>query len=147
MLYRKGNITTASGIIAHGVNTNGGFGSGVAGCIARKWPIVKMLYHISEMPTELGGVLFTYPEPNITLANCYTQKRYGRDGRVYAESSAIRRSLKKVIDKTIDSRKSDCINIPMIGCGYGGLNWNNDVEPIIRELESRSDIEFIVWYL
>jgi O-acetyl-ADP-ribose deacetylase (regulator of RNase III) len=43
--YKKGNIfESGAGIIAHGVNCKGAFGSGVAGQIAKLYPKTKSDY-------------------------------------------------------------------------------------------------------
>lgn len=137
MQYEIKNITTIeTGIIAHGVNCQGVMGSGVALAIKNKWPIVYVQY-LSTKPfgrSLLGNTfLVTIDEPNrLFVANCYTQEFYGSRG-VFASPEAVRSSLFLVYKYA--NRDNLPIYMPKIGAGRGGLNWENDVVPIIERLE------------
>jgi O-acetyl-ADP-ribose deacetylase (regulator of RNase III) len=145
MKYIKGDITTAKGIIAHGVNRQRAMGAGVAKAIVDKYPKVKFIYiNISPVP-PLGAAIKVNVAPDVVVYNCYTQERYGRNGR-YADINAIRISLRR-IKITLEKTGGGIINIPKIGAGLGGLNWKTEVEPTILKLEEGSNIEFHVWEL
>ena len=144
MRYEKKDITTvtAPGFIAHGVNCRRAMGSGVAGALLAKWPNVKSLY-MSHGSMILGDAQFVEVEPNLTVANCFTQLQYGYDGRRYADLKAVRESLTKA---ALFARKLGIvdIHIPKIGCGYGGLDWDREVEPMLRKLEEDYPVDFII---
>jgi O-acetyl-ADP-ribose deacetylase (regulator of RNase III) len=144
MKHLKKDLTTVEcGLIIHGVNCRGSFGSGIAGAIRRKWPSVYQsymnAYHNSrENNTQLlGDVDFAlvHDEPLLYVANLFSQEYYGNDGKTYANPMAIKLGLTKCFmfadknDLTIYSGK--------VGCGLGGLRWANDVEPIFEQLETQ----------
>lgn len=142
ILYITDDITTMhGGIIAHGCNCSGGFGSGVAGAIRKKWPIVYDRFKANGTGNHLlGTVDFIEVAPTIRVANMYTQEFYGRDGKRYADPLAIERALTEVIFEASNLgclEEDDNIYMPKIGCGLGGLSWELDVEPIVNKLSQR----------
>lgn len=157
MIRIKGDITkTEYKIIAHGVNTLGVMGAGVAKAIAMKWPKVEKEYQewiAREAPTEkwrkliLGKVCFSWVEDHKKLiCNIFTQTNVGRDGRKYASYTAITEGLTKVAEYCHRAAPNSKIAIPEIGCGYGGLKWEL-VSELLKELEDRYDVEFVVYEL
>ena len=126
----KNIVTVQEGIIAHGVNCQKRMNSGVARAIRARWPIVYEKY-LSTNPT-LGFVDFLPIKNNLIVANCYTQKYYGSDGRRYASISAIENCMDTVIRYAAFLGLN--VYIPRIGCGLGGLNWE-EVKPIIKAIE------------
>ncbi|KKL86436.1 hypothetical protein LCGC14_1944720 [marine sediment metagenome] len=125
----KSVIDVETGIVAHGVNCQGKMGSGVAKAIRAKWPIVYEEY--KKQSTEVpGSCLIVTINDSLHVANCYTQKFYGYDGNKYADPNAIGRSMEVV------GIFADMYNLPVfmpkIGCGLGGLDWNEDVLPIME---------------
>jgi O-acetyl-ADP-ribose deacetylase (regulator of RNase III) len=145
MKYIKKDITEVEGpaIIAHGVNCQNVMGSGVAKALYTKWPQVKENYH-EFGPKELGAFQIVPIYGNLQVANCFTQKYYGRDGKVYAEPSAIRKALGKVCEVASDLLGVTTIYIPRIGCGLGGLDWEGDVVPVLEGLETKYPVTFVV---
>jgi O-acetyl-ADP-ribose deacetylase (regulator of RNase III) len=133
--YVKQDITTIQhGIIAHGCNCSGGFGSGVAGAIARKWPHVKDMFHqVPPSPTLLGWTHIVWADmPHVRIANMYTQVKYGNDGEVYADPDAIEKALLFVCQYAAEQNVP--VYMPPIGCGLGGLDWDADVLPRVNNV-------------
>lgn len=137
--YEKRDITTVTnGILAHGVNCLGVMGSGVAGAIRSKWPKVFQEYseywNAFDNPNEemLGIVQVVDINDELKVANCFTQVKCGNDGKRYANLDAVQEALEGVFAyaDTYDLQ----IFLPRIGCGLGGLKWDTEVEPIIKEL-------------
>ena len=124
----QGNIfDTTLEIICHGVNCRGGFGSGLAGQIAKRWPRVRQayLYKFNKEGWELGDMQLVFSTDKFELpiiANIATQKNYGYDGNLYADYNAIRTGLKKVFDYA--ARCNLSIAMPKIGAGLAGGDWN-----------------------
>ena len=138
MKYLNKDITTVTkGIIAHGVNCQGQMGSGVAKAVRTKWPCVydyyKQMYDDGE--AVMGAVQLIKLKPDLYVANLFTQKYYGNDGKVYANKKAVIETIKKLT--LLDEVKHLPIYMPKIGCGLGGLNWNN-VKDLINSIV-RSD--------
>ena len=144
MIYVEKDITTvqAPALIAQGVNCRNAMGSGVARAIYMKWPVVKAMYH-KEGSMRLGDAQFVEVEDDLMVANCFTQYDYGRDGEVYASRSAIKMALSTAACVAMD-RGLDKVHLPRIGCGLGGLDWEQDVVPMLLEIEKHAPINFVV---
>ena len=141
--YIKGDLLSVTeGIIVHGCNCSGGFGSGIAGQIRKKWPEVYSTFQMMQQGEKsLGKVNYIYVKHSdedeiepIIVFNCFTQLNYGKDGQRYASVPAIRLALAKVFAHAEIFEQE--INSPKIGCGLGGLSWENDVLPIFEELNT-----------
>jgi O-acetyl-ADP-ribose deacetylase (regulator of RNase III) len=150
-IIKKDIATITTGVLLHGCNCMGGFGSGIAGVIARTWPTVRERYieyvtnhHGSGGDPEalLGTYQAVAASDKLLIFNCFTQLHYGADGKRYASPEAIRSALTgafQVIDDRLAERPNTpddqrTVYMPQIGCGLGGLSWTDDVEPIVKEL-------------
>ena len=134
--YEKKNITTVTrGIIAHGVNCLGVMGSGIALAIKTKWP--KAFIEYQELckkysPIELLGLTqVIHMNGDLYVSNNFTQLSCGHIGR-YADPEAVKMTLGQTFSF------ADSIDLPLflpkIGCGLGGLLWEGEIEPIVKEL-------------
>lgn len=127
----KQDITTVEhGMIAHGVNCQGKMGAGVAAAIKKKWPIVYNKYKANPIGKHMLGTLqaITINE-NLIIYNCYTQVFYGYGGGKYASLDAVRTCLTFVIQSANFYGRP--VYMPKIGCGLGGLKWDEEVKPAI----------------
>lgn len=136
IIYKKGDLLESDAdIIAHGCNAVGGFGSGVAGQIAKRYPRVKNAYMLRhrEGGHELGEVQFVYAEPGSGqyIANCITQFNYLPRGVCHADYEAIRTAMTRV--KNWAKPKNWSIAIPKIGAGLAGGDWKI-IEDILEEV-------------
>lgn len=131
MQFIKQDITTApEKYIVHGCNCQATMGSGVAKAIRSRWPHVYETYRRSP---QVPGSYCIVPIREGYVANCFTQVRYGRDGRAYAELGLIDSALGLLagaIARSGDSARD--VAIVPIGCGLGGLKWE-DVGPIVAK--------------
>lgn len=128
-------------IIMHGVNCQNAFGSGFAGAIAKRWPLVKEGYHKCKRKT-LGEVQSIMTPDAIVVFNCFTQEFYGNDGKRYAEPTAIIKCVSKCLHagKVLGEVSNQPVRfyMPRIGCDLGGLDWKTDVQPeLIALLNNR----------
>lgn len=150
--YLTKDITTVNrGIIAHGVNNafGGVMGSGVAYALRNKYPQIFSEYSKlcsgddQSRENLLGTVNFVIINPRIIVANCFTQRLYGRDGKRYAIPNAIESSLAKCYQMA--TLLHFPFYLPPIGCGLGGLNYEADVKPIIENLSDLNpDVETFI---
>lgn len=146
--YQIGDITSVtSGVVVHGCNCSGGFGSGVAGAILRKWPIVAKVFHQTPpCPELLTQIQVVRVDHNLFVINGFTQLEFGSDGKIYADEEAVL----VVIDKAIDFAMTYNLplHMPKIGCGLGGLDWEEFLKPFV-EAQARNwkDLEINVWDL
>jgi len=149
--YVKGDVfQSGADIIAHGVNSRGAFGSGVAGVIARNHPHARDRYldKFQKEGWELGEVQFVSCAERINsteyiwIANCNTQDDYGYQGACLADYPAIRQCMIKVRRFAVDNGFT--IAMPKIGCGLAGGNWET-VKAIMEEVFK--DYEATVYHL
>lgn len=151
--YVKGNVLdSGADVIAHGVNCSGGFASGVAGQIAKRWPTVQHRYR-KEFHTNgwhLGKVqsvtMIGQNSPcSFFVFNCGTQQFYGpmaKHGVVYVDYPAIEKCMRQVYEFCEDNDLTCAI--PKIGAGLAGGDWNV-IEKIINEIFH--DREILVYTL
>lgn len=128
----------ASGIVVHGCNAQGVMGSGVALAIRREWPAIFAPYAAfckaaNHSPFLLGTIQPNFITDDLVVVNAITQHTFGRSGGPYASSNAIKCALYTIGESVISSGKTWNIYMPLIGCGLGGLSWEDDVEPIVNE--------------
>jgi O-acetyl-ADP-ribose deacetylase (regulator of RNase III) len=126
--YQTKDITTVTaGIVAHGVNCQRTMGSGVALAVRKKWPTAYDAYRLAQ--PILGTICWTAINDDLHVANCFTQDRFGSDGRKYASEVAIASCFR---DLFRIAKANDCVvYLPRIGCGLGGLDWEEDIEPLL----------------
>lgn len=138
------DITTVKekAILVNGVNCQKRMGAGVAKAYYTKWPKVKEKY--LQVEARLGGVnLIPVDSHNrLYVANCYTQEFYGFDGKRYASLEAITKCFNSLAKFSANTAYQ--IYTPLVGCGLGGLDWENEVKPALEEIEDLYDIEIIV---
>lgn len=151
--YLKKDVTTITeGVIAHGVNCRGVQGAGVASALRRKYPQIFTEYskicklHATNPRGMLGLVdlveISSEPEPELIIANCFTQDTYGREGKRYADPEAVKRSINLAVLVAIGFAVP--FYMPRIGCGLGGLEWDGEIEPIISDLADRLNVTIYV---
>lgn len=134
IVYKKGDLLNASeDIIAHGCNCQGGFGSGVAGQIAKKYPLAKEGYLLkyAHEGWVLGDIQWNYQLDGKTIVNCATQESYLPRGIVHASYEAIWKCMLKL--KHFAELNNKSIAIPKIGAGLAGGDWNI-IEQIIKRV-------------
>ena len=133
--YLKKNIITVErGVIVHGCNCSGGFGSGVAGAIRKQWPAVYTAFKsVDPRPELLGKIQIVPIDENLIVINGFTQEKFGNDGKIYADASAIRSVLEQAARITSAYQHNE-LYMPKVGCGLGGLDWEEDVLPIVENI-------------
>jgi len=129
----KGDVLTIeSGIIVHGVNTCGAFGSGIAGQIRKQYPAVHKRYEkeVKNGDFILGEISAVMVGPDKVIINAATQPTFGYDGKQHVDYDAVRECFKKV--ERVATFFDLPVHYPMIGCGLGGGKWEI-IGPIIDE--------------
>ena len=133
-------------IIVHGCNCVNTMGAGIAKQIKEKYPEVyyaDMYYPLDFGIARLGnGNLVPIKKNNYEkyIANCYTQIYPGPNANLIA----IRMCLIKLANSLEDNYYCYKIGLPLIGCGIGGLKFE-DVKPIIQEELKDSDVTVVFW--
>lgn len=119
-IFNQGKVD----IIAHGANCRNVMDAGIAKQIKDKYPEAFYADRYVDIPEgiwRLGKMSYTEDQ---TIFNLYTQEEPGPN----ANLCAIKLSLKLLARYT----RNLTVGLPRIGCGIGGLNWE-DVKPIIIE--------------
>lgn len=150
--YVQGDlIKSDEKFIAHGCNTWGVMGAGIALTIADTYPHVAAAYRTAcaAHRFRLGEAQFVEvphwhgSEDYRFVVNMATQDEPGPHARYGAVMQAFNKTM-----YSMSMWKQNRLAIPKIGCGIGGLEWTA-VEWIIKELQ---DIipdapELVVYYL
>lgn len=144
--YIKCDVTTIEkGIVVHGVNCQGVMGSGVALAIRNKWPKVFTEYqrqcngYVYTRPLLLGTVQYVKVADDVYVGNWFTQQYYGSDGGRYADPQAVYQCLFNSGEfLTVQCQENERpLYMPRIGCGLGGLDWDEDLVPILDDFQKQ----------
>ena len=107
-------------------------GSGVAGAIRKRWPMVYDQFKKQGRGKQMLGTADpVYISQEIIVVNCYTQLWYGFGGGRYADLKAVETSVSYAAK--IANLYNFPLYLPRIGCGLGGLKWE-EVEPVLERL-------------
>lgn len=140
--YIKGNLFTSnSKVIVNTVNTVGVMGKGIAADFKKYYPEMFQQYKVlCDNGTFDIGNLFLYKTSNKWVLNFPTKKHWrGKSTLEYIETG-----LKKLV---MDSSKLQITDIamPKLGCGNGGLEWENEVKPLIEKYLEKSPINVSIY--
>lgn len=141
-IIKQNILEVESGIICQQTNCFGAIGS-LAAKINLTWPQVKEKYKTLTQYYKnnsewdlLGKVQFVEINPNLIIANLFSQYDYGTDSRK-TEYSALNQCFSKINVRAISEQMPVYIPYKM-GCGLAGGDWK-----IVSEIINRyaSDIE------
>ncbi len=132
--YIHGDLLAGEPIVAHGCNTRGAFGSGVAGLIRKRIPSAYQAYAAAHRTTglELGSVIWhrclhgREGGPRAVL-HMMTQPTYGVPFMRHVDYDAVGRCI-GAIDTGIEEFAA-CLGVParvgfpLVGAGLGGGDW------------------------
>jgi O-acetyl-ADP-ribose deacetylase (regulator of RNase III) len=130
--YINGDLfATIDTIIAHGCNSMGVMGSGVAKTVKEKYPEAYEKYRIACVSpiSNIGlGDNVTWKGKHRTIVNMITQKAYGRSGEKFVSYDAVDSCFQKLYldmyqEWNVNGVWLKSVSIPKIGAGLGGGNW------------------------
>jgi O-acetyl-ADP-ribose deacetylase (regulator of RNase III) len=141
-------LSVTNGILAHGCNSRGIMGAGVAKAIKDRYPEVYRNYFDIHRTSglRLGDALPVKVNDNLTVWNLITQSDFGGLGTRWVNYSALVMSVLCMLN---DVPKNAVICIPKIGAGLGGGDWDYITELLIDsiDLSGRDDVSFCVYYI
>lgn len=113
-------LNSTEEVIAHGCNTRGIMGAGIAGQIAKKYPHVLFS---NEAAVAAGWFVPGYAQlirvaGTKAVFNLATQDELGAHARLEWVYLAFRNMAERCAVEKIER-----VAIPEIGCGIGGLQW------------------------
>lgn len=136
-------------IIAHQVNCQGKFNSGVAKQVRTKYPEVYFEYkrlcdkHSKLKETLLGNCQIIGISDGKYIANLFGQLGYGYDGKQYTNMNALKLAMMKLCLSINCENKT--IAFPYgLGSVRGGAKWE-DVYELIEEVFKDYNVE--IWRL
>jgi O-acetyl-ADP-ribose deacetylase (regulator of RNase III) len=124
--------------VAHGVNTRGVMGAGVAKTVHAYWPELYKEYRALCLGGKLiAGGMYPYQTSNGGwVYNLASQDNLGRNARLsWVEESAI------AMTKHAELQGITRIASVRIGCGIGGLSWKQ-VREVLAKVDS--SVELVV---
>lgn len=130
--------------LVNAVNTVGVMGKGLALAFKKKYPDNFAAYRRACNAGELNpGKVFIFDRgdqsPRWIIS--FPTKRHWRDASRIGD---IRDGLVDLV-KEVRARRIESVAMPALGCGLGGLAWN-DVRPLIVEAcERLPDVRFLVF--
>lgn len=117
------------GVFCQQVNCRGAIGGGLSGAINKAFPAVgerymKVFEENHGIPDRLfGGYDFVRVTDKLTVANIYSQDKYGNPERTH-EIYTDRNKLLNAVNYICDIFPDRNVFVPKeIGCGLGGENW------------------------
>jgi O-acetyl-ADP-ribose deacetylase (regulator of RNase III) len=147
MQHRHGDLfTTDAKIIAHGANTVGVMGAGVAKTLKEKYPknYKDYYYYCKVQQFARPGEWYANDRGGPLILNLFTQDAPGPNARYEWVFSSIMNFL-DFYSKT-DKRYGKTIAIPEIGSGIGGLEWAVVEKLLVLTELIYHDFEFEVWH-
>lgn len=134
MAYRevKGSLFfSTADALAHGVNCQGAMGAGIAAQFAKRWPEMARDYKAFCKSRFLfqGGDVLTWKTPEGRhIYNLATQYNLGPNATFGNVVLSVNKMLELAKRHGVNS-----IAMPRIGCGIGGLTWE-EMGPAIKEI-------------
>ncbi len=146
LIYKTMDATSVNtGIIAHGVNCQRRMASGIAKTIRAKFPQAYEAYMALPGGEDMLGtshVVCINHEAELYVANMFTQVFYGYGGGKYADADAIEHAL------TATAAQANVYSLPIfmprVGCGLGGLKWEDVEQRVLKVLELYPDVDIVV---
>jgi len=130
--------------IAHGVaeGNQEGLGTGLALKISRRWPEIQREFKkYARSGRFRGGGLWASPGVNGGPGVVYLATQ---PDMYHATMPYLRRSLRR-LRKWAAENKVPAVALPRIGAGLGKLSWEDQVKPLLAEILSESETQFVVY--
>ena len=129
--FVKGDILLSNDeAIINPVNIVGVMGKGLALQFKEKYPLNFKLYHnaCKNNKVQIGKMSATR-ENNKIIINFPTKKHWRNPSKIEYINSGLDSLILLIQQNNIKS-----VSIPPLGCGCGGLNWNDVKQLIIQKL-------------
>lgn len=145
MIVKFGGSIFDSGAegIVNAVNCVGAMGAGLAKAFADRYPLMNEDYmsHCSRGWLRPGKIHTYYVNESKQFVLNFPTKDRWKDP---SQLKYIEDGMEALVDVVLNLRLT-WVAIPALGCGLGGLNWN-EVEPIItKHLEDLPKVNWIIF--
>lgn len=127
-------------VFFHGCNAQGSMGAGLASSVRQRWPQNFQTYRSAcELDDDrlLGRVIWGQAEDeHVFIGNGITQRYYGSSSESHARVDLVESCLDEIDDSRLD--RDDVVFVSVrVGCGLGGLDWQEDVRPLFESSDRR----------
>ena len=139
----RGDLFAVPGLdaLAHGVNCAGKMGAGIAVEFKRRWPAMFTAYRVACLEGRLvPGTVFAERADGRWIYNLATQDKPGSRARL----EWVQATLGAMAARARWQHGVRRIGMPRIGCGLGGLSWD-DVRPLVERTAKDVDIVVVEW--
>ena len=139
--YVRTNIfESRAAVLVNTVNTVGVMGKGLAKEFKRIYPDMFEVYQkFCEDGTLTVGKLQVYKTPNKWILNFPTKANW----RSPSKLEYIEQGLKKFVEH-YERLGIKSIAFPMLGCGNGGLSWEDEVKPLMEKYLKKLNIDIFI---
>jgi len=139
--YVRTNIFESNAqVLVNTVNTVGVMGKGLAKEFKRLYPeMFKTYQKFCEEGILTVGKLQVYKTPNKWILNFPTKANW----RSPSKLEYIEQGLQKFVDN-YERLGVKSVAFPMLGCGNGGLSWEDEVKPLMQKYLSDLPIEIFI---
>lgn len=129
LIYRSSNLfDSPAQTLVNPVNTVGVMGKGLALAFKHRYPEMFTTYRRLCQAQQLTvGKLWLFKTDDKWVLNFPTKRNW----RNPSELAFIEAGLQKFV-ATYQERRIQSIAFPQLGVGNGGLDWANDVQPLMK---------------
>ena len=127
-------------VLVNTVNTVGVMGKGIALQFMRIYPEMFKQYQIYCEKGQFDiGQLWLYKSPQKWVLNFPTKRDWHDKSKIEYVEAGLKRFIEIYEPEGITS-----ISFPRLGCGLGGLDWENEVRPLMERYLGSLPIEIII---
>ncbi len=141
IIYVRTNIFESNAqVLVNTVNTVGVMGKGLAEAFKKLYPDMFTSYqNLCETGQLDIGNLHFYKTVNKWVLNFPTKKNWRSPSKI----EYIEMGLKKFVSE-YEKLGITSIAFPLLGCGNGGLDWENEVKPLMEKYLKSLPIEIFI---
>ncbi|KIO60576.1 macro domain-containing protein [Caldifermentibacillus hisashii] len=127
-------------VLVNTVNTVGVMGKGIAKDFKVIYPEMFSQYqNLCEKELFHVGQLWLYKTPQKWILNFPTKKHWRSKSKIEYIEAGLEKFVNTYMEKGITS-----IAFPMLGCGNGGLDWENEVRPLMEKYLKNLPIDIYI---
>lgn len=144
LIHKKGDLfSSEAGALAHGVNTRGAMGAGIAKQFRDRYPEMYQEYRTqcADKTLKPGGMMGWIPEKGPAVYNVASQDFPGPHAKIEWLSAGLWTALQDA-----ERRGIKTVAIPRMGSGLGGIP-QEVVEAYVRGIAEASPVDVEIWDL
>lgn len=127
-------------VLVNTVNTVGAMGKGIAKDFKNIYPEMFVQYQqLCEKGAFDVGQLWLYKTKHKWILNFPTKKHWRGSSKIEYIEAGLKKFVETYSEKGISS-----ISFPMLGCGHGGLDWENEVRPLMEKYLKNLPIDIYI---